>query len=146
MQESSPDQSPAPAADAPASTDAAPAATGRNKRVHERQHIGLGGATAFEHDTNEAPKAGLSCEVFDISRSGIGVRCRRMMYAGKGVFVRLAATADGACPAMLYGEVRYSRYAERGLYHIGIKFVPIPHTHVIKVWLEQQGSMRKRRS
>lgn len=126
-------------------TGAAKPKSGINKRQHERQHLGLEGAVAFEHAVEEAPAEGIPCEVFDISRSGVGIRCRKMMYAGRRVFV-IIPTGEDSPPRILYGDIRYARYAERGLYHVGIKFMPVPTSHGIKDWLAEQAEPRKRRA
>lgn len=128
-----------------AEPDAPKAEAGINKRQHERQHVGLEGAVAFEHAPEEVPLEGIPCEVFDISRSGVGIRSRKMMYAGRRVFVVIPTGEEGA-PRILYGDIRYARYAERGLYHVGVKFMPVPTSHGIKDWLSEQSEPRKRRA
>lgn len=91
----------------------------------------------FEVDRGHVQKPGVSCRARDISRSGIALRCKRMIYAGRCVLVRLELPERGV--RVLYGVVRHARYDDAGLYHLGVEFERIPESSEIQMWLRDQN-------
>jgi len=103
----------------------------QNRRRNGRFHL-TGKLTLFEADPAGQPIGELECTAGDISRSGIGLRSRRMLYPGRNVFV-VVPTPGGN--RVLYGLVRHCRYLEgRGCYHIGIALLDLPTSLYIKTW------------
>lgn len=90
-----------------------------------------------EIDAHGSPQAGWNCQSVDISRSGIGLRSRRMIHAGRGVFVSVAL--NNGRRKLLYGEVRYSHYAQHGEYRVGVEFQTPPPTDEVAQFIASQG-------
>jgi len=112
------------------------AAKAETRRAHERK--GLGSAASI-HELDEFGDVGtgFACEAADISRSGMGVRSRRMIHPGKSVFVRMKPASGGE--KLFFGTVCYSRYDAKSLYHIGIRFVARPESAGVARWLKIEG-------
>lgn len=104
-----------------------------NRRGHARLPFGVR-VTLHELDETGTPTEGAPCEGHDISRSGMGVRSRRMYYAGRKVIVAVAV--PGMQPRYMCGEVKYSRYTYRGLYHVGIELCAMPQTEAVRSWVQ----------
>lgn len=103
-----------------------------NRRGHARLPFGVR-ITVHELDETGTPAEGSQCEGHDISRSGLGVRSRKMYYPGRKVLI--AVSVPGIQPKYMCGEVKYSRYTYRGLYHVGIELCPMPQTETIRTWM-----------
>lgn len=102
-----------------------------NRRLHGRFPL-QGALTLFETDLGGNPTGELECGAEDISRSGIGLRSRRMLYPDRNVFV-VVPTPTGK--RVLYGLVRQCRYLEgQHCYHIGVSLLEMPATQTIKTW------------
>ena len=71
----------------------------------------------------------------DIGRGGMRLRCRRPLMDGTLIFVRLPLA--GGKWKLLFGEVRHALYADSGMYHMGVQFVPIPTQHEYQEWIEE---------
>jgi hypothetical protein len=111
---------------------------GSNKREHDRKAINLSGEM-FEHIEGELPGDAYPCAVVDISRSGVGLHSKKMVHQGRKVFVAIAQPGTPGRFKMLYGEVRYSRYVERGLYHVGVKFCDVSSSSYLVQWVERHS-------
>jgi hypothetical protein len=108
-----------------------PVADGPNRRASSRFPL-KGSLTLFETDLRGHPTAELSCSSGDISRSGIGFRSRRMLYANRNVFL-IVPTPSGK--RVLYGVVRQCRYIEgHHCYHIGVSLLEMPADDTIRSW------------
>ncbi len=110
--------------------------TTQSRRLHERRTIA---ATAFVYEIDEHGEivAGFGCETIDISRSGLGLRSRRMVHTGMRVVVQLLLT--GGASKVLHGCVRYSRYDAKGNYHIGVRFESFPICTTARQRLRAEG-------
>lgn len=105
-----------------------------NKRRHERTAF-TAQVQVFEIDDSGAVvSSGVDARAFDLSRGGIGLHARRMYYAKARVALLIPRTAEG--PRILAGVVRYSRYLDKGLYHIGVEFRALPTTLVFTNWMQ----------
>lgn len=92
---------------------------GAERRNHERAGINRPGMLA-ELDSDGHPGLEVACETVDISRGGLGVRCKRMIAPGRMVRVRLIGA--GGAPTALFGIVRACRYIGDGMHLVGIQF------------------------
>lgn len=114
----------------------------KNKRHHTRTEFAAI-VHVFELDgLGTVTSTGVETRAFDLSRGGIGLHSRRMYYPGAQLVLRLAL--PGFLPRILGGVVKYSRYRERGLYHIGIEFAPLPNNQTFRTWLSQQQAEMNR--
>lgn len=104
-----------------------------NRRQHSRVPFGVR-LMVYELDDADHPSDPCQCHGHDISRSGMGIRTRRMFYTGRRVIV--AVNVPKMAPRFLCGIVRYSRYAFSGLYHVGVEFCPMPRSEAIRAWLQ----------
>ena len=103
-----------------------------NRRLHSRHEMGRT-ARATELDENGLPGAPWECELLDISRSGLGIRSRRLVQVGRVLLVELESGQSEA--RVLCGIVRQSRY-ESGQGHIlGIQFRAMPRGPAIERWM-----------
>lgn len=104
----------------------------QNRREHGRTSFGV---QLLIHELDEAGNPGepSTCTGFDISRSGLGIRSRRMFYEGRKVLIQVILPT--VRPRYLCGIVKYSRYTYKGTYHIGIEFCPLPQTDGMRTWL-----------
>lgn len=109
---------------------------GATRRDHERKDLGSA-ASVHEFDEFGDVGAGFACEAADISRSGMGIRSRRMIHPGRTVVVRMRP-ASGT-DRLFFGTVCYSRYDAKSLYHVGIRFVSRPETPGVLRWLKLEG-------
>lgn len=107
-----------------------------SKRSHERQEL-ITSAVMYEFDDHGDIGAGFARETIDISRSGMGIRSRRMAHAGRCVIIRVKLATEEQ--RVFFGRVRYSRYDARGQYHIGIRFENRPTGSTVRRWLRQEG-------
>lgn len=101
----------------------AESAAAGNRRDHPRVPLN---AVVLMHEMNGPLTAGLpwECQAVDISRSGIGLRSRRMLYDGRRVMV--AFRVPGQAVRVVFGVVRYSRYDAGGFYRVGVRFAAPP--------------------
>jgi hypothetical protein len=108
----------------------------RNKRRHDRAPF-TAGVQIFEmDDSGTVTSGGVDARAFDLSRSGIGLHARRMYYAKSRVL--LCVTLAGGERRALAGIVKYTRYLDRGLYHIGVEFGVLPTSGSLRTWCQQQ--------
>lgn len=107
-----------------------------NRRLFER-HLVDCSCRVTELDEFGHPGGTWTCRLADLSRSGAGLRSRRMVHQGRHVFIELES-ASGA-PKLLFGVVRQARYAEGEGYAIGIEFRAVPPNSAIRNWLAQRG-------
>jgi hypothetical protein len=101
-------------------------------RSHSRTPIGIE-VQLHEIDEFGNVRPGMPAECADLSRSGFGLRCRKIMYAG-----HLAAMVIPGknCPSkVLFGSVANILYLDSGRYHIGFRLVPTPESPSIIAWL-----------
>jgi hypothetical protein len=109
---------------------------GEDRRRHDR----VGFATkAWIHEVEPGclPSEGQTADASDISRSGIGLRCRRMYYVGRLVIVMLHLPSGEV--KFMSGLVRSSRYTYAGLYHVGIEFCPMPVGDHMNNWMRARA-------
>lgn len=112
-----------------------------NRRKHERSVFDVR-LLVHELDESGSPGPGCVCDGYDISRSGMGLRSRRLYYKGGKVIVQILLRNQQ--PRYLCGEVKYSRYRSGGPYHVGIEFCALPDTVAFQAWQrEQQQKPRK---
>jgi hypothetical protein len=104
----------------------------RHGRVPFRTRVSI-----HEIDDSGLPGPKIDCDAFDLSQSGLGVMAKRMFYRDKRLLIKLQLSAGKS--RVLSGEVRYSRYADRGQYHVGIQFCPIPQSQAVRGWLQQNA-------
>jgi hypothetical protein len=109
----------------------APAASSRREweRKSYQQQVQV-----CELDDAGAPGPEWTCRAVDISRGGIGLRSRRMVHAGRRLFIKVSA-GRGSKGKLLFGVVKQSRYQEGEGFVIGVKFEEIPQTWAITKWL-----------
>ncbi len=89
-----------------------------------------------ELDDAGAPGPEWTCRAVDISRGGIGLRSRRMVHAGRKVFIKISPGRGSSSKGkLLFGVVKQSRYQEGEGFVIGVKFEEIPQTWAITKWL-----------
>jgi hypothetical protein len=95
-------------------------------------------ATITELDEFGSPGASWRVRLSDLSRSGLGLRSRRMVHLGRRVLLELRTT-EARGTKVLFGTVRQSRYSEGEGYVVGIAFKALPRTTVIRDWLASRG-------
>jgi hypothetical protein len=95
-------------------------------------------AILTELDEFGNPGASWSVKVSDLSRSGLGIRSRRMVHLGRRVLLELH-TAQSHTTKVLFGTVRQSRYSEGEGYVVGVAFKALPATAAIRNWLSSRG-------
>jgi len=93
----------------------------------------------FEMDDSGMPGSGQPGECMDISRSGLGMRARRMYYLGRKVIVML--NLPNLSPKFMCGTVRTSRYCNGGLYHIGVELCAMPTGKSVAMWMQSVQGM-----
>jgi hypothetical protein len=106
-----------------------------------RRHGRVGFSTrAWVHELQPgcAPDAGQLADAADLSRSGMGVRSRRMYYVGRTVIVMLMLPTGER--KFMCGVVRSSRYTVAGMYHVGIEFCPMPAGEHINEWMRTRSN------
>lgn len=96
---------------------------GEDRRLHRRVAFRTR-VSVFEVDDAGARTSHVACETLNLSKSGIGLLARRMFYRGRRMVIRVQL--PGGRTRSLFGEVRYSRYADGGRYHVGVRFCPPP--------------------
>ncbi len=101
-------------------------------RRHERMAFGAR-IVLYELTTDFVPGPPAQAEGADLSRSGIGVRSRRMYYTERVVLVRIPLRCGGAY--FKCGVVRSSVYAGAGMYHVGIEFREMPPGDGLASWM-----------
>ncbi len=108
------------------------AATAETLRRHERMTFGAR-VVLYELSTDFVPGPPAQAEGADLSRSGLGVRSRRMYYTDRVVLVRIPLRCGGAY--FKCGVIRSSVYAGSGLYHVGIEFREMPPGDGLASWM-----------
>ena len=73
------------------------------------------------------------CVVVDLSRGGVRIISKRMVYAGQTVLVEVRP--KGSAPKRLGGVVRACTYREGEGYCLGVQFAPLPAGDEIEAWL-----------
>jgi hypothetical protein len=101
-------------------------------RRHERLNFAVK-VMLYELASDNVPGAPAGGESVDLSRSGIGVRSRRMYYKDRVVLVRIPLRYGGAY--FKCGVVRSAVYAADGMYHIGIEFTAMPGGEALAGWM-----------
>lgn len=132
--------------DSPEAAQQAPEGAGseesmRCRRTHDRQGVELPVVMA-ELSRNGEPGEPWEAVSLDLSRSGVGLRSRRMVH--KGRLVLLAVAPKGNRPGRLYcGKVMQSRYAEGIGYIVGIRFEECPEgIHIDRWWNKHMKGRR----
>jgi hypothetical protein len=92
------------------------------RRRHQRTEL-RANALLVELDERDEPGVPAECNSIHISRSGIGIRSRRMSPAGRRVWIGLLG---GSAPRWLFGIVRHANYVDNAEYLLGIEFVVPP--------------------
>lgn len=114
-----------------------PSTGSATRRAHERRgfdrHV-----LVYELDDAGIPGQEWQCRAVDISRGGIGLRSRRMVHAGRRLFIRFPA-GHGAPEKLLFGVVKQSRYQEGEGFVIGVKFEEQPQSWGIAKWAASHG-------
>lgn len=103
-----------------------------NRRRHERVPLERP-SRLFEMDDQGVIGAGVDCTAVDLSRSGLGVSCRRLTHVGKVVAVVLSV--PGGPPRVFFGVVRHARYTGPNAYAIGIEFIEPPKKAGVDGWI-----------
>lgn len=113
---------------------------GAHKRAHKRLSVEI---PVMAHEVSVAGQVGpgLTATCRDISQGGFGIMCRRVMYADQMLAVVLPQ--KDAPPRVLFGTVRNVRYAEGGLYHLGLQMRSAPQTPAVRTWLQSLGVSTK---
>lgn len=113
----------------------------RCRRTHDRQGVELSVVMA-ELSRNGEPGEPWEAVSLDLSRSGVGLRSRRMVH--KGRLVLLAVAPKGNRPGRLYcGKVMQSRYAEGIGYIVGVRFEECPEgIHIDRWWNKHMKGRR----
>ncbi|GIK18276.1 MAG: hypothetical protein AMXMBFR77_10640 [Phycisphaerales bacterium] len=95
-----------------------------------------------ELSRNGEPSEPWEAVSLDLSRSGVGLRSRRMVH--KGRLVLLAVPPKGNRPGRLYcGKVMQSRYAEGIGYIVGLRFEECPEgIHIDRWWNKHMKGKR----
>jgi c-di-GMP-binding flagellar brake protein YcgR len=84
-------------------------------------------------DTTGTPQAPWRAVTTDISRSGIGLRTRRIVVPGRRVLITLRI--PGGQAKFLHGEVRHASYESAGAYRVGVEFEAMPGTDEVRYWV-----------
>lgn len=90
------------------------------RRGHPRRQVAVP-ATIAELDNHGLPGVHVVQELYDLSRSGAGLRGRRPIATGKQIVIILRL--PGQPPKVLRAAVRNCRYLAHGLYHVGVEFL-----------------------
>mgnify|MGYP001008499006 FL=1 len=110
----------------------------QNRRAHPRHGFDRT-ATAAELDESGIPGPSWTCRVFDLSRSGLGIRSRRMVYTGRLLLIEVHdGTQDR--PRVFCGMVRQSRYEASEGHILGIQFWPLPKSAAIEQWIHDRAN------
>lgn len=105
------------------------------RRRHERIAFTTS-VVLLELDSGDCPMGEFPGEAVDISRSGLGVRSRRMYHVGRKVLIMLVI--PGHESRYKCGFVRSSRYAGAGQYHVGVEFCETPCAARLSAWITGQ--------
>lgn len=99
--------------------------TGGAGRESQRAHDRVGVACAAEvfPVTEFGPGEGWPCETLDLSRGGVGLITKRMLYPGQRAVV---AIRKAASPTVLFGAVRHVRYVPGRGHVVGLCFEAMP--------------------
>jgi hypothetical protein len=108
-----------------------------NRRLFDRHAVNRA-CRVTELDQLGNPGASWECRIVDLSRSGLGLRSRRMAYQGRHILVEIPAATDRPAK-VLFGVIRQSRYSEGEGYAIGVEFRAMPQSTVVRNWLSQRG-------
>ncbi len=92
-------------------------------------------AKAFEITADDTVLPGCPAIVHDISKSGVGLRTRKMYNVGTRVALLIAAKENQTRP--YFGIVRQSRYAGKAMYAVGIEFTPALQSESVIRWMIQ---------
>jgi len=121
----------------PAAGDNAPAdAPAPDRRTHARHELDRT-AIASELDDYGVPGPSWECRVFDLSRSGLGVHSRRMVYTGRLLLIELRDQGSSH-PRVLCGMVRQSRYEPKEGHIFGVQFWPMPKSAAVEQWIHDR--------
>jgi hypothetical protein len=107
-----------------------------SRRAFERQRL-CRCVVVTEVDDLGRPGDSWECSAVDISRSGIGLRSRRMAYVGRGFLLQIRSGEEKE--RLLYGVVRQSRYSPGEGHVIGVQFELMPDTLEIRRWRDARG-------
>lgn len=125
----------------PDTADAGKEAPTKCRRAHDRRGVELPVFLAELHRGGE-PGEPWEAMSLDLSRSGVGLRSRRMVHHGR--LVLLAVPPRGDRPGRLYcGRVMQSRYAEGVGYIVGIRFEQCPKGAHIDLWWNKHMKGRR---
>lgn len=116
----------------PPAAEAVPATGVANRRRHDRAEFAVC-VLVHELNSEHVPGKGHPAESVDLSRSGIGVRSKRMYYAGTAVVLIIQLKNEKRVKC---GVVRTSRYSGGGLYQSGIEFTHTPPGARLHAWLD----------
>lgn len=80
------------------------------------------------------PGEGWPCETLDLSRGGVGLVCKRMLYPGQQALVVLRT---GAAFTALFGAVRHVRYVPGRGHVVGLRLETMPDR--LAAWCAGRG-------
>lgn len=90
-----------------------------------------------ELDDRDRPLTTWTARAFELSRSNLIIRSRRMCYVGKLVMVAVHLIDDQPVP--LFGKVYSCDYDGDGLYKVDLDLLPVPDRNEIRAWLGDRG-------
>lgn len=110
---------------APSSSESAAIINRRHHRHPTKQP-----GTLYELVKGTQTCNGVPCVVTDLCGAGVGVKCRRMIPAGRSVFVKIEKA--GMPAKLLFGVVRQCRYEDRGMHHMGVQLQVTPDSPALR--------------
>jgi len=105
-----------------------------SRRAFERVPC-LTTAMAFEITPDDTVLPGCPANVQNLSKSGIGLRSRRMYNVGTQVVILISTKGSQTRP--YFGIIRQCRYAGKALYAVGVEFTPPIETESVTRWMIQ---------
>jgi hypothetical protein len=118
---------------APAATPIPAPAAVANRRRHERLEFSAR-VSIHELSSDDIPGDPQTAEAFDLSRSGIGLRTKRMFYVGTPVLIHIQLRTQRTYKR---GVVRFSKYTSGGWHLCGVEFTNAPGTERLKGWIRK---------
>lgn len=108
-----------------------------NRRRHDRVTLSRP-ARVTELDEIYCPRQSWDCQLFDISRSGLGLSSKRMVHPDRVVLVELLGPT-GAGEKVFCCVVRQSRYIAGEGHIVGVQFREMPRNTSIEQWAHERG-------
>ncbi|MBC7772908.1 MAG: PilZ domain-containing protein [Pyrinomonadaceae bacterium] len=103
-------------------------------RQHERKAV-VSTLLIHEVETDGTVGAGIDGQGCDFSRSGMGIRVKRLLHPGKLLLIRLKI--NGKPDTVAYGIVRNVNYVS-GVCRTGVQFTPAPDSPSLRRWLANE--------